>query len=205
MILPRDHIFAGLPARSAGVILADPPWHFRCHTDDVGSRDPRKYYRTMSMADICALPVKDIAANDCHLFLWVTGPMLEFSFEVIQEWGFRYSAIAFTWVKLKKGHILTCADDLHVGLGYTTRKNTELCLLARRGNPKRRSGDVRELIILPRREHSRKPDEIHDRIEQYCAGPYVELFARSSRKGWRTWGHESTKFDASLLTREAAE
>jgi N6-adenosine-specific RNA methylase IME4 len=75
--------------------------------------------------------------------------------------------------------------------------------LARRGSPKRRSAKVRELIVSPRREHSRKPDEIHERIEQYCAGPYVELFARSSRKGWRTWGAEATKFDEPL--REAAE
>jgi N6-adenosine-specific RNA methylase IME4 len=121
----------------------------------------------------------------------------------MQEWGFRYSAIAFTWVKLKRDHVLTGERDLHVGLGYTTRKNTELCLLARRGSPKRRSTKVRELIVSPRREHSRKPDEIHERIEQYCAGPYVELFARSSRKGWRTWGAEATKFDEPL--REAAE
>lgn len=203
MILPRDHIFAGLPARSAGTILADPAWHFRCHTDDVSNRDPRRHYRTMSMASICALPMKDIAAPDCHLFLWVTGPMLKLSFEVMQEWGFTYSAIAFTWVKLKKGRTLTSIEDLHVGLGYTTRKNTELCLLARRGSPKRLSGNVRELIVAPRREHSRKPDEVRDRIEEYCAGPYVELFARSSRKGWRSWGAEATKFDVPL--REAAE
>jgi N6-adenosine-specific RNA methylase IME4 len=203
MILPRDHMFAGLPARSARAILADPAWHFRCHTEDVGTRDPRRHYSTMSMAEICALPVKDIAAPDCHLFLWVTGPMLEFSFEVMQEWGFRYSAIAFTWVKLKRDHVLTGERDLHVGLGYTTRKNTELCLLARRGSPKRRSAKVRELIVSPRREHSRKPDEIHERIERYCAGPYVELFARSSRKGWKTWGAEATKFDQPM--REAAE
>jgi N6-adenosine-specific RNA methylase IME4 len=202
MNLPRDHIFAGLPARSARAILADPPWHFRCHTDDVGSRDPRNHYRTMSERDLKELPVKDIAARDCHLFLWVTGPMLEFSFEVMQEWGFTYSAIAFTWVKLKRGdYMLTGERDLHVGLGYTTRKNTELCLLARRGSPQRRSTKVREVILAPRREHSRKPDEIHERIEEYCAGPYVELFARSSRKGWRTWGHETTKFDPA----EAAE
>ena len=203
MNLPRDHIFAGLPARSAGVILADVPWHFRCHTNDVGSRDPRRHYRTMSMDEICALPVKEIAAKDCHLFLWVTGPMLEQSFDVIREWGFTYSAIAFTWVKLKRNHILTGESDLHVGLGLTTRKNTELVLLARRGSPKRRSGNVREVIVAPRREHSRKPDEVHERIEEYCAGPYVELFARSSRKGWRTWGQEATKFDSQMM--EAAE
>jgi N6-adenosine-specific RNA methylase IME4 len=203
MNLPREHIFGGLPARSAGVILADVPWHFRCYTNDVGSRDPRRHYHTMSMVDICALPVNDIAAKDCHLFLWVTGPMLEHSFNVIAEWGFTYSAIAFTWVKLKRNRILTSESDLHVGLGLTTRKNTELVLLARRGSPKRRSGDVRELIISPRREHSRKPDEIRERIEQYCAGPYVELFARSSRKGWQTWGAERTKFDAPIM--EAAE
>jgi N6-adenosine-specific RNA methylase IME4 len=221
MILPRDHIFAGLPARSAGVIAVDPPWHFRARTalqmsNWTSRRDAEKHYSVMGVDDIAALPVKELAAPDCHLFLWVTGPCLPNAFEIITAWGFRYSAVAFTWIKLKRSYnplqlrVLPTAEmDLHVGLGLTTRKNAEFCLLARRGNCKRQSKSVREIILAPVREHSRKPDEAYQRIEQYCAGPYVELFARSSRKGWRTWGAESTKFDAkifaSLLTGEAAE
>ena len=82
-----------------------------------------------------------------------------------------------------------------VGMGYWTRANTEPCLLATRGKPKRLNADVRQGIIAPRREHSRKPDGIHERIERLVAGPYLELFARQSRPGWTTWGNETTKFD----------
>lgn len=155
----------------------------------------------MSIKDIAALPVGDVASPDAHLFLWVTGPVLEQAFGVIKAWGFRYSGIAFTWVKFKKSYdphqlrILPTADgDFHVGLGFTTRKNAEFCLLARRGNAKRIAKNIRELIIAPRREHSRKPDEVHPRIEQYAAGPYLELFGRQQREGWTVRGDEADKF-----------
>lgn len=87
-------------------------------------------------------------------------------------------------------------SDFHVGLGLTTRKNAEFVLLGRRGNAKRLAKDVRELILSPRREHSRKPDEMYSRVERYCAGPYLELFARQPRPGWDSWGNETTKFEA---------
>ena len=155
----------------------------------------------MSLKDIASLPVGDVATKDAHLFLWVTGPILEQAFAVIKAWGFRYSGIAFTWIKLKKSHhphqlrvLATAESDFHVGLGFTTRKNAEFCLLARRGNAKRIAKNVRELIISPRREHSRKPDETHDRIERYAAGPYLELFGRSPRANWTVRGDEMEKF-----------
>lgn len=155
----------------------------------------------MSINDIAALPISEIAADDCHLFLWVTGPILEKSFEVIRAWGFRYSGVAFTWIKLRKSHdpnqlrILPSLDsDFHVGLGFTTRKNAEFCLLARRGNAKRNAKNIRELILAPRREHSRKPDEAHARIERYADGPYLELFGRAQRPNWTVRGDEAEKF-----------
>jgi N6-adenosine-specific RNA methylase IME4 len=80
--------------------------------------------------------------------------------------------------------------DVQIGCGYWTRSNTEPCLLATRGAPKRLNADVRMAIIAPRREHSRKPDEVHDRIERLVAGPYLELFARRPRPGWTVWGNE---------------
>lgn len=85
-----------------------------------------------------------------------------------------------------------------MGGGYGTRKNAEICWLGRRGNPKRRSRDVRELIVAPRREHSRKPDEQYGRIERLCAGPYLELFARQQRPGWIALGDEVNKFQFPL-------
>ncbi len=197
-------LLKGLPPHYFGTILADCPWFFRTRTDFISKRDPRHHYKggVMSVPQIAALPVGDLAAKDAHLFLWVTGPMLEQAFDVIRAWGFRYSGIAFTWVKLKKSfdanqlRVLPSADgDFHFGLGFTTRKNAELCLLARRGNAKRVAKNVRELILAPRREHSRKPDEVYDRIEQYAIGPYLEIFARASRPGWTSVGDESGKFD----------
>jgi N6-adenosine-specific RNA methylase IME4 len=147
--------------------------------------------------------VKDVVAKDAHLFIWTTGPCLRHTFDVMEAWGFRYSAVAFTWVKLKRSFdarqlrvLPTLESDLHVGLGLTTRKNAEFCLLGRRGNAKRNAKDVREIILSPLREHSRKPEEARERIERYCDGPYLELFARSQRGGWDAWGNQTDKFEA---------
>lgn len=197
--------FEGLREKHYRAILVDPPWHFRARTalqtaNWTSRRDAEKHYKVMGIDDICALPVGELAAKDCHLFLWTTGPCLPKAFDVIEAWGFRYSAIAFTWIKLKKSFqanqlriVPTQESDLHVGLGLTTRKNAEFCLLGRRGNAHRNARDVREIILAPVREHSRKPDEAYTRIERYCDGPYLELFARGERrKGWDQWGDELT-------------
>lgn len=198
--------FADLQRGHYQCILADPPWHFRARTalqmsNWTSRRDAEKHYPVLGVDDIKALPVRDIAAKDAHLFLWVTGPCLRQAFEVMEAWGFRYSAVAFTWIKLKKSFdarqlrvLPTLESDLHVGLGLTTRKNAEFCLLGRRGNAHRNAKDVREIIMSPVREHSRKPDEARHRIERYCDGPYLELFARSQRDGWDSWGNETAKF-----------
>lgn len=203
-------IFANLEKRAYGAIVADPPWHFRARTGlQVGNwtsrRDAEKHYPVMGAEDIMALPVKDLAAKDCHLFIWATGPNLPTAFDVIKAWGFRYSGVAFTWVKLKRSHnplqlriLPTAESDLFVGLGMTTRKNAEFCLLARKGNCKRMAKNVREIILAPVREHSRKPEEFRNRVEQYV-GPDIriaELFARSARPGWDSWGNETEKFGA---------
>lgn len=202
----REWPFGGLARAHYRAILADPPWHFRARTAlQVGNwtsrRDVEKHFRVMGIEDIKALPVRDLAAKDAHLFLWTTGPCLRMAFDVIEAWGFRYSAVAFTWVKLKRRHnpsqlrfLPTAEADLHVGLGLTTRKNTEFCLLGRRGNAHRNAKDVREVIMAPVREHSRKPEETAYRIERYCDGPYCELFARAERRGWDCWGDEVGKF-----------
>ena len=201
-----------LPTVSGGFkcILADPPWHFKAHTalqtaNWDSRRDAEKHYSVMSLADIAAMPVKEIAAKDAHLFLWTTGPCLRQAFDIIEAWGFRYSSMGFTWAKLKRSFqsdqlqdAPTIDSNFHCGLGLTTRKNAEFVLLARRGNARRNAKDVRELIVAPVREHSRKPDQVYDRIERYCDGPYLDLFSRQSRPGWVTWGNEATKFDTVL-------
>jgi N6-adenosine-specific RNA methylase IME4 len=199
--------FGDLEPRSYGCICADPPWLYKTHTEQVAdlSRGAMKHYSVMGLKDIIALPVRDLAAKDCHLFIWTTGPHLKATFDVIRAWGFAYSGVAFTWVKLKRSHktdqlrfLPSAESDLHVGLGYTTRKNAEFCLLARRGNARRVAKDVREIIMAPVREHSRKPEEFRDRVERYV-GPDVricELFARSTRENWASWGNETQKYEA---------
>lgn len=203
-----DGPFAGLPRGQAGVIAADPPWKFKARTalqsrNWDSARDVEKHYDCIETPDLEALPVRDLAAKDCHLFLWATGPCLRQAFDVIEAWGFRYSTVAFTWAKLRSSHdpmqlrvLPTMAADFHVGLGLTTRKNAEFVLLGRRGSPKRLRKDIRELIIAPRREHSRKPDEFFDRVRAYAVGPYLELFSRETRPGWTCWGNEVGKFTA---------
>jgi N6-adenosine-specific RNA methylase IME4 len=119
------------------------------------------------------------------LFLWATDPLLPRALDVIEAWGFVYKTVAFTWVKTNR-----TGRGFFTGLGYWTRANPEICLLATRGNPRRVGRDVPRLLIAPRREHSRKPDEVYGRIERLVPGPYLELFARARRPNWTAWGAE---------------
>jgi N6-adenosine-specific RNA methylase IME4 len=189
--------FPDIPRNAFNVIYADPPWSFNSFSKKGEGRAPVRHYQTMKLPEIKALPVGDLAAKDCHLFMWTTGPNLEQAFEVMKAWGFQYSSVAFTWVKLwnsRADTLFMTDNDFVIGLGHTTRKNTEYCLLGRKGSPKRRSKSVRELLIAARREHSRKPDEAVRRIEEYADGPYLELFARTSRPNWTAWGNQTDRF-----------
>jgi N6-adenosine-specific RNA methylase IME4 len=170
------------------VIYADPPWTFSTYSHKGKGRSAEAYYDCMALADIKALPVAEWAADDCVLLLWTTDPLLEKAFEVIRAWGFTYKTVGFYWAKLKRPAPLYNDENFFTGLGFWTRANPESCLLATRGKPHRLSANVRKLIISPRREHSRKPDEVYPRIEALCEGPYLEMFARSSRPGWDRWG-----------------
>ena len=186
--------------------MADPPWRFETYDKREDLRkinsDGSAHYRTMPIEAIRDLPVEALAAPDCALFLWATWPNLLDALSVIAAWGFTYKTCAFAWTKAHANQIELFQDDIEptMGLGYWTRANTEPCLLATRGAPKRLNADVRQAIIEPRREHSRKPDCVHGRIERLVKGPYLELFARRSRPGWATWGDERGKFDSGLWT-----
>ena len=175
------------------VIYADPPWTFSTYSRKGKGRSAEAYYDCMSLADIKALPVAEWAAADCVLLLWTTDPLLPTALEVIRAWGFAYKTVGFYWAKLNKSADPTIYHDasFFTGLGFWTRANPEMCLLATRGHPHRRNANVRKLIVSPRREHSRKPDEAYQRIEALCEGPYLEMFARSTRPGWDRWGAES--------------
>ena len=164
-------------------VLADPPWRYE---QKRLSGAAEKHYPTLSLDEICALPVGDITAKDSVLFLWATFPQLPEALQVIQAWGYTYKSIAFLWVKKNKK-----ADSWFYGLGFWTRGNAEICLLATKGRPKRQSASVHQLIISRIEGHSKKPDVTRDKIVQLLGDvPRVELFARQNTYGWDVWGNE---------------
>jgi N6-adenosine-specific RNA methylase IME4 len=189
-IAPRGDMEAPRLAGSYAVILADPPWHFRVRSGKGEGRSAKNHYGIMSLDDIVELPIAQWAAADCALFLWATDPLLPDAIRVLERWGFAYKTVGFHWAKTNKS-----GAGFFAGLGYWTRANPELCLLGTRGRPRRIAKDVRRLIVSPRREHSRKPDEVRDRIERLVPGPYLEVFARDTRVGWDSWGDEVGCFD----------
>ncbi|HEY2837802.1 MAG TPA: MT-A70 family methyltransferase, partial [Pirellulales bacterium] len=197
--------FAGLPRKHFGAILADPPWAFQTWWSGRSNKLPspkKKFsypsratesdYDVMREPELSSLPVEILAANDCVLFLWTCWPVLEWSLRTIKDWGFEFKTCGFCWVKARANQIEMFNEDIdpHMTLGYWTRSNSEVCLLATRGKPKRQDAGIKQAIIEPRREHSRKPDEFYSRVEAYSPGPRVELFARQAREWWTPWGNE---------------
>jgi len=175
-------------SKKYSVIYADPSWQYRDKAI-AGNRGAESKYSVMSMDDIADLPVENISADDCFLFLWVTFPMLEDLFlnGLVRCWGFEYKTVAFVWVKKAK-HV---KDGWHWGMGNYIRANPEICLLCTKGNPKRVSASVHSVVDSPVEEHSRKPDEVRKRIVQLCGDvPRIELFARERVSGWDSWGFE---------------
>jgi len=169
-----------------GIIYADPPWSFKTYSDKGKGRSAENHYSVLTIADICALQVADIAAEDSVLFLWVNGPRLFEAQDVINAWGFTYKSPGFTWVKQNKSGI-----GFPIACGYWTRANPEMCVLATRGKPKRIDASIPNLIMSPRREHSRKPDEVRERIVRLVGDlPRIELFGRQRTPGWDVWGNE---------------
>jgi len=198
-------MFDGLKKNGYGAILADPPWRYEVWSGETAVKrrsghgtnvSAAVHYETMTPQAIAEMPIASLAAEDCVLFLWVTWPTLLQAIDLIEKWGFTYKTCAFNWMKAHAGQIELFQDAIEgqMGMGYWTRANSEVCLLATRGKPKRIHADVRQSIISPRREHSRKPDGIHDRIERLVAGPYLELFGRQKRSGWDVWGNQTDKF-----------
>lgn len=168
------------------IIYADPPWSFKIWSPKGDNRSASQHYMTMDFADICSLPIDTISADDSILFLWATNPLLQYAFDLIRAWEFEYKTVAFTWAKKNK-----IADTFFMGLGYWTRANTELCLLATKGHPTRISMGVSSLVISPIEKHSQKPAIVRDRIVQLCGDlPRIELFARQKAPGWDCIGYD---------------
>lgn len=203
--------FGLLRVGAYSVVLADPAWHFEGY-NTAGSGVPQRaadqHYQTMTVTDMARLPVSQLAKPDCALFMWTPASHTPQAFWLAEQWGFNFASKAFTWAKLNKNaeQILTeqkngllsggsIAQDSNwfMGMGHGTRRNTEDCWLFTRGSPRRMDRGVRELIVSPIREHSRKPDEAYCRIERLFAGDYCELFSRQVRADWSSWGNEVGK------------
>lgn len=187
------------------IILADPPWLYANRDFGLNSKSrfgggAERHYTCMSLKDICNLKVKDIAADDCLLFIWVTGPYLERSFEVIHAWGFQYVTIAYNWVKLSSRNM-----KFILGTGYYQKANSELCLIGKRGKGLRPAvNDVNQIISTEfdddvigidlfafREGHSEKPIAARQGIERlYPTANKIELFCREEIKGWSRFGNQ---------------
>lgn len=173
------------PKKKYKIIYADPPWSYNFQKRNGLSEEAKsRLYSTMKASEILSLPVNNLADKNCVLFLWTINSELPLALKCIELWGFKYVTVAFTWIKTTK-------NTYHFGGGNWTRSNPEICLLAKRGSIVRQSASVRNLVISPLREHSRKPDEIRESIVQLCGDlPRIELFARQKVDGWDCWGNE---------------
>ena len=170
-------------------LYADPPWQFQNRTGKVAPEHKRlTRYETMKLEDIKALPIRDLADEKSHLYLWVPNALLPEGLEVMKAWGFEYKT-NIIWEKVRHD-----GGPDGRGVGFYFRNVTEMLLFGIRGDKNRTLAPARSQVNLIRstkREHSRKPDEIIPLIESCSPGPYLELFARGDRPGWDMWGNQA--------------
>lgn len=189
--VPLEH----LPQGHYQTIYADPPWGFltrsKGNVESIPQRAPELHYEPMTLIDLKALPVASVAAKDAILHMWVVSSHVEIAIALGASWGFKFKSLGQTWVKTQKGD----PEAPKMGMGFWFRQEAEISLVFTRGSPKRASAGVRQAILEPAREHSRKPDLAIERVEALTAGPYLEMFSRSGREGWDSWGAEADKFD----------
>lgn len=195
---------AGLPTNHYGVIYADPPWSYKTYSQPkegtVPHRTEQAPYKSMTAEELLALPVHRVAAQDCVLHMWTISSHFDQALALGKQWGFTFKSLGMVWVKTQKHN----PEAPKMGMGKWFRQECEIALLFTCGKPKRLSAGVRQTILEPAREHSRKPDVGYDLVEALSGGPYLEMFSRSSREGWDAMGDQAGKFDA-LDPVEAAE
>jgi N6-adenosine-specific RNA methylase IME4 len=167
------------------IIYADPPWHYKVWSKKGEGRSAESHYKTMEQESIEALGgvIQSISEKDCILFMWVTFPCLIQGLELIKAWGFDYKTCGFCWIKTNK-----LSGTPFWGMGYWTRANAEVCLIATKGDIRRVSKKVHQVIMSPIEEHSKKPDIVRDKIVELVGDlPRIELFARQHAEGWDCW------------------
>lgn len=170
------------------IIYADPPWKYnsRANHKTRFRGGAEGHYKLMTMEEIKALRISELADENCALFLWCTFPYLNEQIKLFEHWGFKYRTVGFTWVKTNPKN-----GKPFFGVGYYAKSNAEVCLLGIRGKMKPIANNISSIIIAPRREHSRKPDEVGEKIVRLFGNlPRIELFARQKSEGWDVWGNE---------------
>jgi N6-adenosine-specific RNA methylase IME4 len=183
------------------VIYADPPWPWETYSARGRIRScADHHYGLAAIDEIKALPVEPLTADHAVLLLWGTWPQLPNVLGVISSWGFTYKTCGFAWLKQNAG-----GNGLHIGMGYWTRSNSEICLLATKGSPTRLAADVHQVVLAPVGKHSAKPEEVRRRIERLFAGPYLELYGRRTVAQWTVWGNEIQRDGFRLPTSAAAQ
>lgn len=187
-----DDLLAHAQSRSFSTILADPPWQFQNRTGKMAPEHKRlNRYGTMTLDEIVSLPVRNISSDPAHLYLWVPNALLLEGLKVMSAWGFTYKT-NIVWHKIRKD-----GGPDGRGVGFYFRNTTELILFGVKGKNARTLSPGRSqvnIIKTRKREHSRKPDELYPLIEACSPGPYLELFARGSRKGWSSWGNQAENY-----------
>lgn len=178
------------------IIYADPPWEYR--DKNRGKPNIACPYPTMKTEDIMKLRVDQISDKNCILFIWATFPNLPECLRVINAWGFKYKTLGFSWIKVhekEKNQMLLWqkGNKVFFGVGHYTKSNCEPCLIGMKGRLKyiKKTDKISSVLVSPLREHSRKPDEVKNKIVEFCGNiPRIELFARQKTEGWDVWGNE---------------
>lgn len=166
------------------IIYADPPWQYR----NMGNiqATANSHYDTMTQKEINNLPVSKLAKDNSILFLWATFPKIQEALDTIKAWGFEYKTAGFVWIKKNKN------GSNFFGVGWYTKSNAEVCLIATKGKAPKQSNKVSQIVETIREEHSKKPQQVRDKIVEFCGDlPRIELFARQSVAGWDCWGNEA--------------
>lgn len=196
--LDTDKLLKITDQKGFATILADPPWQFTNRTGKMAPEHKRlNRYPTMTLSELCKLPVKEVSAETAHLYLWVPNALLKEGLEVMEKWGFTYKT-NIIWQKVRKD-----GEPDGRGVGFYFRNTTEIILFGVKGknartlNPGRRQVNV---IKSMKREHSRKPDEQYEIIESCSWGPYLELFARGNRENWIGWGNQADDYEIDWST-----
>lgn len=195
---PSQDLLKKTKGQRFATVLADPPWQFQNKTGKVAPEHKRlNRYSTMTLEDICVLPVANVCADTAHLYLWVPNALLPEGLRVLAAWGFQYKA-NLVWHKVRKD-----GGPDGRGVGFYFRNTTEIILFGVRGKNARTLAPGRSQVNIIRsmkREHSRKPDEQYGIIEACSPGPYLELFGRGPREGWTTWGNQAEEYSPTWAT-----